>query len=170
MKFKSEGQGIKNLLKLKPGESITGVFKGDPVDYQQHWVGGRGVICEGAACPYCQEKDEEGKPLKPGFRFRINFLTLENSQWTAKVFEQGYTVYKNLRSLHESDYNLEKTLVKITRYGSDKTTTYQIVPLPKHEVSPELEKRFKTIKLNELEIGQREPGEDSSESEDDIPA
>lgn len=148
---KSEG-GIKNRVKLKSGESIRGVFRGDPIDFKQHWVNDRGITCSGTnECGPC----EEGK--KPSFRFRINFVTSENGVYSAKVFEQGWNAYVAMRSLHE-DYNLEKYVVKITRTGSDKQTTkYSIVPMPNGEVTPDLEKKIAEIELNDLSGSQKNP-------------
>jgi hypothetical protein len=137
-------ESFKDYLKLKPGESIRGVFRGSPYRFRQHWENNVSSICE-SECSLCQQ----GK--KASFRFRINFLTLENGAYVAKVFEQGGKVYDALSALNESDYDLERTVVKITRNGNGTDTTYSVVPVPKGDVSDELEKKLIEVKLNELD-------------------
>lgn len=160
MKFrdKSSGGGKKNFLKLKAGESVRGVFRGDPVDFRQHWVGGRGIICKGEVnCPLCKEGD------KAGFRFRLNFIMNENGAYVSKVFEQGWHVYKDLKALHEGDYDLEKHLMKITRQGSDQKTTYSIVPVPNGIITKEIEEKITSVPLQDLSLASEESSEPEGE-------
>ncbi len=128
MKFKSSGGGAggKDFLKLGAGASVKGVFRGDVHEFKQHWVAQRSSLCpEDATCELCKEGTSKAQ-----FRFRLNVLINENGAYVAKIFEQGWTVYCQLRDMHASDYNLEKTIVKITRNGEGKNTTYTIMPLP----------------------------------------
>ncbi len=116
MKFKPPPQSQGNLpyLKLKDKESAVGVFKGDLVEYYQ--IYGEGIVPPGTP--------------KAGFRFSVNFITKEGSSFVAKVFSQGRIAYNRLAHLHE-EYDLEKTVVKITRKGSGKDDTeYYIDPVP----------------------------------------
>lgn len=146
MKFQAtSGGSSKNFVKLKSGDSVTGVFRGDPYDFKQHWSNQRSSLCTGEACEKCKAGD------KPGFRFRINFVTTENGAQVAKIFEQGWTVYDYLRTLNESDYDLEKHTVKITRNGEGTNTTYNIVPLAKGALSAEQEKKIAKVELNKLD-------------------
>lgn len=150
MNWEPRGKGIVNLIKLKSGESVKGIFRGDPYQFKQHWKNGRGYPCQGMDCLLCKEVDEEGKPRYPNFRFRVNFIISENGQWVAKVFEQGGRVYDKVEAL-STEYALDKIQVKITRYGTDKSNTnYEIVPLPRGEVTPEMEKKISEVKLNDL--------------------
>src|SRR6185312_16723655 len=125
MQFKADepsGLGGQFFIKLKDKESIVGVFRGDPYDFKQHWMQNGSQICPGAGCNECI------KGMKPSFRFRLNFVTNEHGKYVARVFEQGRAVYGQLASLNNSGYPLEKTVVKITRTGNDKATTYTILP------------------------------------------
>jgi hypothetical protein len=119
MKFKdhsSDSGGDKlPYLKIKDGEKVAGVFKGEIHEFGLIW---------------------EGKKVVPigttgsSFRFRINFITKEGASYVAKVMEQGATVYNMLKDLNES-YPLEETVVEIRRSGSTKDDTrYSILPLP----------------------------------------
>lgn len=146
MKFKDlTSTNAKDYLKLKPGESARGVFQGEPVDFRLHWKDSRGTECPGrATCEFCKEGE------KSSFRFRVNFVIEENKAFVAKVFEQGKSVYEALKALNESDYDLEKYMVKITRVGSGTDTVYNVVPVPNGEIKPEVLAKIKQVKLNEL--------------------
>lgn len=149
MKFKTptdHSQSSKNFLKLKKnGDAIIGVFAGEPYDFKQHWIENRAQLCPGAGCTICSE----GK--KPGFRFRLNFITKDNEgKYIALIFEQGWTVYQTLAALHGNDYDLENTIVKITRNGEGQKTTYSIIPIPNHQVTPDLKAALSRVKLNDL--------------------
>ncbi len=173
MKFKEGGgggAGGKDFLKLPAGGVAKGVFRGDVHEFKQHWPkeADRPTVCpEDASCEFCKE----GK-VKAGFRFRLNFLINENGAYVAKIFEQGWMVYCQLRDMHSSDYNLEKTIVKITRNGDGKNTTYTIMPLPGEQgaVSAQLEAKLKAVPLIPLtEAAAEEDHEDDSASDDGVP-
>lgn len=162
MQFKEDEGGIssKHFLKLKDKESITGVFRGDPYDFRQHWVNKKSQVCVGDGCPLCVDN-------KSSFRFRINFITKENEEYVAKVLEQGWTVYEQLREMHRSDYNLEKTIVRITRNGVEKQTTYLIMPRPDGAVKPELEKILGKVELHDLKTIGNEKAKDTPQVKPD---
>jgi hypothetical protein len=146
MKFKDLNSNTitKNILKLKAGESVRGVFRGDLVDFRQHWVNNRSSICTGnATCELC------GAGEKSSFRFQVNIIVKENASYVAKVFEQGRSIYEILSSLH-ADFPLEKNWIKITRNGEGKNTSYTITPVPNSQLSAEDEKQVAAIKLNDL--------------------
>lgn len=157
MKFrdKSTGGG-KNFLKLKAGESVRGVFRGDPYEFRQHWTANRGVKCEGASCELCKSGD------KSSFRFRLNLVIQENGALAAKVFEQGWTVYELLKALHEGDYDLEKHFMKITRHGTGTDTSYSIVPVPNGAVSKDTDKQIAAVKLADLSHQAAEEAEEEA--------
>lgn len=169
MKFQEKGEGSfnKDFLKLKSGESVRGIFRGDPFEFRQHWVGQKSFVCNGEGCEYCK------KGIKAVFRFRINFIVNENGAYTAKVFEQGWMVYDQLRSIH-GDYNLEKTIIKITRQGSGTDTTYTILPLPPPNgvVTDTLETQLSKVTLHPLEITPKtsdDPHHEGPHPDDDVP-
>lgn len=162
MNFKPRSESFKNYLKLKSGESAKGVFRGEPFDFRQHWHNNRSAVCTGTDCILCAEGNNSS------FRFRINFVTNENGTYTAKVFEQGGKTYDALRSLHESDYDLERTVIKITRSGSRNDTTYSVVPVPRGDVTDEMEKKISEVKLNDL-VKSQNAGDVSDVDNEDVP-
>lgn len=162
--FNTGGPGGKAFVKLKDGESIKGVFRGDPHPFRQHWVENRGVFCPGKSCPLCAEGE------KSSFRFRINFVMQENGAWVAKVFEQGWTSYDYLKSMHESDYDLEKTLIKITRRGTGTDTSYSILPVPNGTLKKPDVDAIAAVALHDLSPKEKsEAAATPEESGEDIP-
>jgi len=153
------GANSKHFVRLEDGKSITGVFRGNPFEFYQHWQNNRSTLCVGrATCPLC--KDD-----KASFRFRINFVTSENGAHVAKIFEQGVKVYKKLAALHGADYDLEKTTVRITRSGSGKSDTeYEIVPVKGGELTPGAEKKIAAIALHNLDNTPSEEGEETTDA------
>jgi len=113
-------------LKLKDKESVRGVFRGDIHTYHQHWVGDRSQLCPGReSCSRCKDGAD-----KPQFKFRLNFITKEKDGFVAKIFEQGWTLFEQLKAIN-AVVPLEKTLVQISRSGSGKNdTTYTVITLP----------------------------------------
>ena len=135
MQFDStpESGGSADFLKLKDKESVTGVFRGDVYEFCGSWKDAKFVLGEGKS-----------------FRFRINFLTKDNDVLVAKIWEQGVTVYNQLKDLH-AEYGLPETIVKITRTGTGASdTSYSILPIKKSEVSEAMEKQLAAVVLKEL--------------------
>lgn len=176
MRFKhynksEEGGGGKNFLKIADGKSVVGIFRGDPREIQTHWIGSRSYICtEDASCQHCQAG------LDPSFRFRINVIINENGAYVAKVWEQGKRVYNQLAALAESGYELEKTIVQISRQGDTKdNTVYTVLPRPGKLgiVDAVTEKKIASVALIPLG-GDEKPAEPVVQehggvTEDDIP-
>jgi hypothetical protein len=109
-----QGEGGNLFLKLKDGESVTGVFRGEIYEFYSRWDGNRSKVTS--------VDDPEGKS-----RFRLNFVTKEENKLVAKIWEFGVGIYNQLADLNE-DYSLEETKVKITRRGTGTDTTYNILP------------------------------------------
>jgi hypothetical protein len=147
-----EAGGSKNFLKLKDKESVEGIFFGEIHEFSQVWDGGKSFVVP------------EGTP-KASFRFRVNFIMKEGSVYSAKIFENGAIVYRQLGELHE-EYDLPSTVVKITRNGTGTDTTYSILPLLKKTVTPELKEHLKTVELQELET---KKDQSTNGPSDDIP-
>lgn len=160
----SNERGIesKNFIKLNDGQEIVGVFRGDPFEFQDHWINNRSQECTGSSCEHCKAG------IKSGFKFRINFITKENNEYVAKIFERGWSVYKTLRKLHEGDYNLEKTIVKIKRIGSTRQNTeYSVLPIPKYHVNAQLENTLAKVKLHDLaKVGQESAPAEQNDAND----
>lgn len=166
---KGSGSGIGSgvFLKLKDGEKIEGVFMGDPKIFRQHWIGGRSALCPGKAeCEHCKAGD------KSKFRFRINFMTKVDGVWMAKVFENGYGMYLDLKEMHEDAYDLPTTLVTLSRMGEKTETKYRVFPKKDNGglKAPDF-KKIAAIPLLELSEKPSEAAEveDGSDANDDIP-
>jgi hypothetical protein len=149
MQFREDNSGgvsSESFLKLKDKDTVTGVFRGEPYDFMQHWVGNRSTPCtEDKSCPHCKDGN------KPSFRFRINFIVKAEGAYKAMIFEQGWTVYTDLRALNK-DYSLEKYAMKITRSGTTKNDTkYTILPVPKGELNDAALKALAGVTLNDLQ-------------------
>lgn len=145
MKFPERSESrSKHILKMKPEESITGIFRGDIYTFRQHWENKKAFPCLEINCPRC----DAGQ--KSSFRFQLNFIFKENAVLVSKIFEQGWTVMEQLEELNK-DYPLEMTLVKITRKGNGTDTTYTILPAKDFLVKPAQEKEIAKVQLHVLE-------------------
>ncbi len=127
------GGGATNFLKLEDKQSVTGVFRGAVHEFNGKWENKKFIL----------------DPHGISFRFQINFVLRENDIMVAKIFEQGPTVYNQLKELH-AEYDLRQTVVKITRIGTGMDTTYSIMPVKKSEVTKDMEKQLLQVELQEL--------------------
>lgn len=171
MQFREEGGGnSENLIRLKDKETITGVFRGDLVEFQQHWENKTPSPCSGDGCPKCAA----GK--KPSFRFRLNFIMKgADGKLFSKIFEQGWTVYGQLRELNK-EYPLNAHFVKISRSGSGQNdTTYTILPTKNSQLTPDQERAAAAVPLIPLDPSAQGSSADQTNSAnfggstDDIP-
>lgn len=145
-KLPAESTG--SFLKLQDKESVRGVFRGVPYDYAQHFnqTENKSYTCEGPNCGYCKKEEK-----KPSFRFKMNFVTKDaDGKLTAKIFESGVSVYKQLRELDKQYSGLTKVIVTVTRNGVKKNTTYSILPVPNWQVDAKFEEMLKGVQLHEL--------------------
>lgn len=140
MKFKSMERTNK-FLKLNDGDSVTGVFVGDPCEFRQHFVDGKSEVCDGNDCVHCQNGQ------KSSFRFRVNFIDVKD--FAVYIFEQGKTTYQSLENLDGAIAPLEKTLIKITRTGTALSTRYILLGLG--VVPPEVQAKLHACLLHPLE-------------------
>lgn len=173
MKFPEIGGGQgggKNaglFVKLKDGERVMGVFRGDPSIFRQHWVDGRSSLCIGKAegCERCAAGE------KPKFRFRLNFLTKEDGIWIAKIFEGNYGTYKDLKEIHENNYSLPETLVTVSRSGEKQNTRYVIMPVKNNGNLKAADfQKLDKIPLNELsESPSTEAEAEEGDANEDVP-
>jgi hypothetical protein len=146
MKFpeRSDGKG-KHIVKLKPEESITGIFLGEIHSFNQHWDNKKSYTCTGSgSCSYCQDGQ------KSSYRFQLNFITKENAVYVAKIFEHGWKVMQQLEELNK-DYPLELTWVKITRRGNGTDTTYAILPIKDFLLTSSQKKELEKVQLHVLD-------------------
>jgi hypothetical protein len=124
MKFDLPTSGPKSdqFIKLASGDSIVGVFRGEPFKFPVHWVGRRSSVCPQVGCALCAGGD------KAKWRFRLNMAVLESGKWVSRVFEQGMRVYRNLGQIDAKVAPLDSSQVKITRLGAgSEDTTYNVM-------------------------------------------
>ncbi len=147
MKFKeaTASESAKDFVRLKDGESVKGVLRGEPYEFRTHWIGQRTELCTGPECVNCKAGS------KSSFRFRVNFIVRgEDGKFTPRIFEQGWKMYKDLNGLN-TEYDLERTVIKITRHGAGKNdTTYAVVPLPNGQVTDAMLNEIAPLKLLDL--------------------
>lgn len=174
MKFRDDsGEDSKAFVKLKDGGMIYGVLRGDIYEFRQHWVNGRSEVCPEKDCPLCAEAGND-KKKKASFRFRLNMIVNEDGNYVPKVFEQGWKVYSQLRELHK-EYELEKTLIKVTRSGSGpQDTEYMVVPAAKQVTAAQLAtiSKIELLDVSHDATPESEPQEAQGQggfTEDDIP-
>ena len=131
----SDGPGL--FLKLKDGESVVGVCRGEIYEFFNKWVGGRSQLT--------QADDPDGRS-----RFRLNFVVQEDGKFVAKIWEFGFAIYNQLADLND-EYPLEKTKIKITRRGQGTDTIYLILPMVKEPIPAKTMKQIESVDLNILE-------------------
>jgi hypothetical protein len=141
-----------SFLNLNDQEEATGIFSGEIYTFKRHWLNNRGIECTESGCPTCASHPEN----HPSFRFRVNFVTLKNGQWIAKVFESGGEVYDLLVSL-DKKFNLSKVLIDITRRGMKQNTKFDILPRADKPVSQEMMDKMKAVDLLPLTFATAKP-------------
>lgn len=134
--------GPSNYLKIKDGESVTGILRGELYKYYQIGFGQTAQIVGPG----------EGKE-----RFRHNFVVKEaDGTYVAKVWEFGPKIYDILSALDVSGWELANTILTISRTGSTKENTkYTVTPNKKEPTATAL-KEIDKLELNNL--GPKEQG------------
>lgn len=133
----SGGKGDGKFLRLEDGQSVKGVFQGNPVVFWVLWKNNKSIIVS--------EGTPESKP-----RFKINFITKENGSLVAKIWEGSMTTYRMLKDIHE-EFNLSQTMVKISRSGSGKETVYNVLPT-RDALDSKALKQIQAVKLHDLTV------------------
>ena len=132
MKFnaKAWGPSNPNFIKLKGGESVTGVLRGEPIEYEEPFKAGD----------------------KPRFQFQLNIVVKENQALSAKILRGGWKLYEQLRHLAEAGWEMEKVYMKISRTGTTQNdTVYSATPSPVPVPQATLD-QVAQVKLHELII------------------
>lgn len=130
MQFKASNRGASNphIINLKGGESVTGVLRGEPIEYESAFRPGD----------------------KPKFQFQINMVVAENGALVAKILRGGWKLYHQLSELNNGGWDLEKHYIKVSRQGSSMNdTVYSATPLPT-PVAPEKLALLAKIQLRTL--------------------
>ena len=129
--------GATTFLKIEDGQSVTGIFQGQPYTFWNKWIGSRSEVCS--------ETDPDKK-----FRFKINFVQKVNGTLTPLIWEGGGRLYDDLKKLN-AEYTLEETIVKITRSGTGMETRYSIMPIKENQVDAGLKTLLSALTLHELD-------------------
>jgi hypothetical protein len=156
-----------DFISLKDGQSVSGIIRGNPLTFYQHWLTQgetrAAVACPGkSACPHCAQG------VKSGFRSRFNFIIKDNGEYVPKILEQGAKVYEVIEELQTTHgYDLERTVLRVARKGSGfNDTTYSVVPVQGQTVDDVLNKKLSGIKL--LDLNPHKATEDKTSDADEF--
>lgn len=140
---KSNGGGA-SYLKFEAGKSVTGVLRGEALEFFQIW-------------PYGGEKQVFDVRV-PGStsRFKANLIVYEGGAFVARTWEFNLSVYNQLAEYAES-VDLEKTKIKISRIGEGKQTTWVVVPVLKEALTKTQLAAIDAVELNTLSSGASSP-------------
>jgi hypothetical protein len=144
-KYENSGGGGNAFIKLEDGESVTGVFVGEPYQFKQHnkWPE-KPVLCTGVGCPDCLAG------ANAAVRFRLNLIVKEDGVLVPKIFEQGYYTWVTLQELNK-EYDIERYTLKIKRVGVKTDTRYTILPIPDGKLDDGALGKLQQIELLKLE-------------------
>lgn len=85
----TEGRVRMQLLKVKAGGQVTGVFLSEDIGcLRLHWLGSRSYVCSGVGCPACVEWPSRWTGFAPvaievgSGQQRIHLLEFTESAWT----------------------------------------------------------------------------------------
>lgn len=139
---RQKGLGKDNFLKLNDQEEVQGVFAGALYTFKRHWKNNQSMECIGSSCPVCTTDPEN----RPGFRFRVNFITTKDGKWVAKIFEGGGELYDSLVGL-DKKFNLSDTVVEIIRRGTKQNTKYDVLPRADMPINKEMKEKIGAVSL-----------------------
>lgn len=146
-KAREESGGL--FIRLKDGDAIEGVFRGEPYCFYQKFKD-----------PNEYTEWAEGR----AFKFKINFITRENGAPVAKIFQGGARVRDILLDAID-EYGID-TVFKIKRTGSEKETTRYSI-LFKTALTPEQLDLINKVELHSLERRLRDEEPPPYEDEED---
>ncbi len=132
-----EASGPSNYLKIKDGDSVTGVFRGEAHSFRIKWENNKSHVID------------DPNPANHN-RWKLNFVLREGDKFVAKTWEFGITVYDQLSALN-AEYDLDSTKVKVTRKGTGTDTAYFILPLLREPIPPAIMKEIEAVPLNILD-------------------
>lgn len=152
------------FVSLKDGQSVVGIFAGDPIFFRQVWKQGE----EKRILPMTASEGAR--------RFRMNFLVKKNGEWSPMILENGPMLYSQIEE-ENSMRPLEHSVVKLSRKGSGLDTRWDLRFV--QEVPEDARGDLAKIKLLDLDphAGRKEEnppahGDNDAQSvmtEDDIP-
>lgn len=141
MKFKGPEKKTdgKHYLRLKDGDQIIGVFRGQPYEFYE-------IFNQGEV-----PKSTQGAT----YRFRVNFITKEGSNYVAKIFQNGTRILGKMQRVNQVYNGLENVAVILSRTGSTKDDTmYDVIALPdKQQPTEEGWKLINQVPLHDVTNG-----------------
>lgn len=121
----------KTFLKVGDGNSVVGVFKGDPETFYRIYEDGKYKIVP--------KSDVNGK-----FTFQMNVIIRENEELVAKLFQGNWHNLEDLKALHK-EYNLEETCIKISQTGERQSKRISFMPMIKQKPDQDEIKKIKLL-------------------------
>lgn len=150
----TDGISAANYLRIQDGQSVTGILRGELFEFWQKWP--KGGMKEVFASP------------TPGAspRFKVNIVIQEDGEFVARVFEFGPRVYDQFSDA-SSELDLSKTKIKISRRGSEKNTTWSVIPLG--PIDARAIKSIEAVHLNTLALPGEGVASEPAPSGEDVP-
>jgi len=119
---------VGDFVVWKEGEPVIGCVQGDTREYFVVWENSKPTEVEEGTL------DSKGKQAKA--RFIVNLWNAEAKKF--QLLEQGVSVYRQFKDLKDAGYDLQKTMVKLSRTGSTMNDTeYTVLPMPGGDLSDE---------------------------------
>lgn len=144
-----------SFIKLKDGDEVVGVFRGEPYTFYQEFK-------SRIEYPY--------KVEGASFKFRVNFVIKSKDGYVAKILQGGATMAEQI-SACKDEYGLD-CIYKIKRKGSGKDdTTYSV--LFKSELTPAQKKELASVELLSLTSEKKQsshPAFEEAPLPEDMPA
>lgn len=136
------GSGLP-FLKLKDGEKVAGVFKGEPLEGYLNWETKKWTPLD------------EGRPQGSNYRFRVNFITKDGAAYVAKVWEQGSFQADNIQKTQKTAQrflkkNIDEVVVIISRKGSGKDDTEYDIEIAENQPGEAGWRVINQVTLNNL--------------------
>lgn len=119
--------------KFSEGNTLIRILDEEPYSFWNHWMTkhGKGVVCLGKGCPICsvianQKANKETPTYSSTQRHAMRIWNYNTKQM--EVMIQGKQFFEQLLNLHREVGDIKSYDIKVTRKGSDTTTTYMLLP------------------------------------------
>lgn len=130
--------GPSNYLKLRDGESVIGILRGEMHSFRVKWENGSST-----------KLDEPDRNRHN--RWKVNIVVKEGSGLVVKVFEYGVDLYDQFadiqEALKETGKDISQIKLRISRRGTAMNTKYLVMPRSDDPISPSLMKELEQMKL-----------------------
>lgn len=142
-----------NFIKLKDGNSIEGIFRGEPHVFYQKF-GDR-----------TEHKERGTKEEGRSFRFKMSMIVKEDDQYVSKIMAGGFYLATSIDD--QITENGIDSIYKVKRMGSGPQDTRYAVVFKKALTEDQV-KTISEIPVKELEVGRgvEESGEEDAGTED----